>query len=356
MPVLIEAISVVVKKRAIEERFPGGVPGFVSQVPNQTYCDDGNLVRVGFMSPPDVQDFVGHLEACGLVYLNNGCPEDIVVVDQLQGPMVKCGWLLFLHLQIDDGKILTACLEGDDGPDQVVCPSGWEFSNSLSRRNTFVPSEKIAERLEPLPSESGLSVFRDRETGKKVFSGSPTDQQQTAEFQRISRIVQRVLELEKTHVQAKERQDLEAAEAVFEELNNELLPQALQITLTVRFHTAYAHYACGMVFRSLKRLEEAVEQYRISLSHHPDNLNTLLEIVRCLGQAERPEEAKAHAVHAVEVQPASPQAWGNLAMTMITLRDEAAARFALTKALELDPENIINRQIRVVFNRTFAAS
>ena len=69
MPVLIEAISVVVKKRAIEERFPGGVPGIVSQVPNQTYCDDGNLVRVGFMSPPDVQDFVGHLEACGLVYL-----------------------------------------------------------------------------------------------------------------------------------------------------------------------------------------------------------------------------------------------------------------------------------------------
>ena len=90
MPILIEAISVVVKKRAIEERFPGGVPGFVSQVPNQTYCDDGNLVRVGFMSPPDVQDFVGHLEACGLVYLNNGCPEDIVVVDQLQGPIVKC--------------------------------------------------------------------------------------------------------------------------------------------------------------------------------------------------------------------------------------------------------------------------
>jgi hypothetical protein len=356
MPVLIEAISVVVKKRAIEERFPGGVPGFVSQVPNQTYCDDGNLVRVGFMSPPDVQDFVGHLEACGLVYLNNGCPEDIVVVDQLQGPIVKCGWLLFLHLQIDDGKILTACLEGDDGPDQVVCPSGWEFSNSLSRRNTFVPSAEIAERLEPLPSESGLSVFRDRETGKKVFSGSPTHEQETTESQRISRIVQRVLELEKITVQAEGLQDANASEAAIEELNKDLLPEASQLVLTVRFHTAYAHYACGMVFRSLKRLEEAVEQYRISLSHYPDNTNTLLEIVRCLGEANRPQEAKQYAVHAVEVQPASPQAWGNLAMTLITLRDEAGARFAITKALELEPENAINRQIRTVFNRTFAAS
>lgn len=356
MPVLIEAISVVVIKRAIEERFPGGVPGFVSQVPNQTYCDDGNLVRVGFMGPPDVQDFIGHLEACGLVYLNKGCPEDFAVVDQLRGPMVPYNWLRFLHLQIDDGKILAACLEGDDGPDQVVCPSGWEFSKSLSQRNTFVPSEEIAERLEPLPSESGLSVFRDRETGQKVFLGSPTHEQQTEESQRISRIVQRVLELEKITVQAEERQDAKAGEAVFEELNNELLPQANRMVLTVRFHTAYAHYACGMVFRSLRRLEEAIEQYRISLSHFPDNTNTLLEIVRCLGEANRPQEAKQYAVHAVEVQPASPQAWGNLAMTLITLRDEAGARSAITRALELEPENAINRQIRAMFNRTFAAS
>ena len=114
MSVLIEAISVVIKKRAIEERFPGGSDGFAANVPNQTYCDDGNLVRVGFMAPQDVEDFVGHLEACGLVYIQNGCPEDIVVIDQIRGPMVECDWARLVRLQNDDGSIVVACLIGDD--------------------------------------------------------------------------------------------------------------------------------------------------------------------------------------------------------------------------------------------------
>lgn len=44
MSVLIEAISVVVKKDATEERFPGGPSSFAENAPNQTYCEDGSLV------------------------------------------------------------------------------------------------------------------------------------------------------------------------------------------------------------------------------------------------------------------------------------------------------------------------
>lgn len=54
MAVLIEAISVVVRKDAIEKRFPGGWDSFLDEIPNNTLCTDGELVRVGFMSPQDV--------------------------------------------------------------------------------------------------------------------------------------------------------------------------------------------------------------------------------------------------------------------------------------------------------------
>jgi len=46
MSVLIEAISVLIKKSAIDSKWPGGWSSFVKQVPNQTLCYDALLVRV----------------------------------------------------------------------------------------------------------------------------------------------------------------------------------------------------------------------------------------------------------------------------------------------------------------------
>ena len=58
MAVLVEAISVVVRRDAIGARYPGGWRGFLSIVPNSTLCADDDLVRVGFMAPPDVEAFI----------------------------------------------------------------------------------------------------------------------------------------------------------------------------------------------------------------------------------------------------------------------------------------------------------
>jgi len=356
MSVLVEAISVIVKKRALEERFPGGSDGFVTNVPNQTYCDDGNLVRVGFMAPQDVQDFIGQLEACGLVYLQDGRPEDIVVVDQLRGPMVECEWVQLARLHNDDGSIVVACLVDDENPEQVAVPTGWNFAGSLSQRHKFVSSDEIDERLEALPSESGLSAFRDKETGEKVFMGSPTQEDRSKEFEQIQAIAHRTLDLDAMGERAKQRRDIKAGEAVFDELVNDLLPRAKQMTLQVKFHPGFAHFACGLVLRVLGQQEEAVEQFRTSLSHSPDTSNTLLEITRCLGESGNHSEARGYAQRAVEVEPSSPQAWGNLAMTLIQLGEKESARDAIGKALSLSPEDKVNRQIKAVFDHTFGES
>lgn len=51
MAVLVEGISAVIRRKAIDAKLAGGWPRFVAEVPNATLCADDNLARVGFMSP-----------------------------------------------------------------------------------------------------------------------------------------------------------------------------------------------------------------------------------------------------------------------------------------------------------------
>ena len=66
MAVLVEAISVVLRRDSIDRAFPGGWQRFVTTVPNATLCFDDNIARVGFMNPQDSQDFIDTLWQNGL--------------------------------------------------------------------------------------------------------------------------------------------------------------------------------------------------------------------------------------------------------------------------------------------------
>ena len=45
MAVLVEGISVIVRRDAIEEKIRGGLSAFLATVPNGTCCMDADLVR-----------------------------------------------------------------------------------------------------------------------------------------------------------------------------------------------------------------------------------------------------------------------------------------------------------------------
>ena len=92
MAVLIEAISVVVKRSSVDEKFNGGWQAFADDVPNDTLCADDEIVRVGFMSPADVESYVQHLESLGLTYVRDNMAQDMVVVDQQRGLAISCDW------------------------------------------------------------------------------------------------------------------------------------------------------------------------------------------------------------------------------------------------------------------------
>ncbi len=71
MSVLVEVISVVVRKSTIWEKSFLGLAQYKSECPNSTYCADDYLVRVGFMAPVDVVHFIQGLEQQGFFYYEN---------------------------------------------------------------------------------------------------------------------------------------------------------------------------------------------------------------------------------------------------------------------------------------------
>jgi hypothetical protein len=66
MAVLCEALSVVIRTKSVKEKFDGGFRCFLGNIPNNTYCSDGELERVGFLSPTEVGDFIAVSVAAGM--------------------------------------------------------------------------------------------------------------------------------------------------------------------------------------------------------------------------------------------------------------------------------------------------
>jgi uncharacterized protein YdhG (YjbR/CyaY superfamily) len=183
MAVLVEAISVIVRRDAIDARFSGGWRAFIEAIPNRTFCTDGELARVGFMSPPDVEGFVRRLERGGLIFLRNGKAIEMAVVDQMNGPTVPAEWLEFARLPLGDtGGEVAACWLYE-GPRfagglhmparemAIATPDGWTYKGSLSADFKFVGNEEMNEKLKFLRHEKGADVYLDLATGREVYVG-----------------------------------------------------------------------------------------------------------------------------------------------------------------------------------------
>ena len=69
MAVLVEGISIIIRRETIEKKLPGGWAFFKRAIPAATSCFDDHLARVAFMMPQDAQAYIEHLEQFGLIYL-----------------------------------------------------------------------------------------------------------------------------------------------------------------------------------------------------------------------------------------------------------------------------------------------
>ena len=175
MPVLIEAISVVVRRDAVDAKFPGGWEAFMGWVANKTLCSDANLARVGFMAQADVKHFISELEAHGLTYLCDGSALDITVIDQQRGFAAPCDWAETGRVESGSvGGIVLACRFVGSSEDTFITPIGWIFDGSVSQKFTFVESGRVWDYLDFVRSEDGIQVYRDIRSGELVYIGRTT--------------------------------------------------------------------------------------------------------------------------------------------------------------------------------------
>ena len=160
MSVLIEAISIVVSNRVLEERYPGGVTGFARDCPNATFCTDGYVSRVGFMCMRDTLFFLGMLEACGIDCTADGPAGEAVVVDQNTGPTQPCLWLEFSHSEAG----VAVCWHTCHPPGKLYVPYGWD----MERLDAFhsSPGVPFPRRLRFLRTEDSQDWYQDRRTGE----------------------------------------------------------------------------------------------------------------------------------------------------------------------------------------------
>jgi hypothetical protein len=174
MAVLIEAISVVFRADVLLEKYWGGMSfdEFRERAPNQTLCADGELLRLGFMDPEDVETYVRQFRRFDIRYVVDGKARDLVV-DQMRGPAAPCDWVECGHVNLggDPAKrIMAARLRGSK-VNQVVTPEGWKFERSLASSFGFVPDRAIEKTLDLIGNDEGFDTYRSKLTGGKVFVG-----------------------------------------------------------------------------------------------------------------------------------------------------------------------------------------
>lgn len=160
MSVLVEAISIVVPNDTLETQYRDGVEGFARDCPNATFCTDGRISRIGFMSARDVAFYLQLLQACGLEYRPHGPAGSVVVVDQNTGPAQPCIWLEFGH----DASGIGRAWHAGHRPGRLVVPFGWD----ADRIDAFdhAPGTPFPRRLRFLRTEDSHDWYQDRRTGE----------------------------------------------------------------------------------------------------------------------------------------------------------------------------------------------
>jgi hypothetical protein len=163
MAVLVEAITVVVRCRAILQVYAGGQAHFVSDIPNASLRSDGELAAVTFMTPEDVRKYVCLLEERGLRYFDGTHAVDLAVVDQHSGIRAPCPWAVFGVTNWSDveSQTISVCQFNPSSSTSVVAPQGWRYEESLTAKGRYISADQIPHDLKQRRREPGRDVFWD---------------------------------------------------------------------------------------------------------------------------------------------------------------------------------------------------
>jgi hypothetical protein len=174
MPVLIEALNVVVRRSSIDRRYPGGFPAFEANAPYlgpgvDTFCADDQLVRIGFTNSGDIRLFCEDLERLGFRPPTDMV--DLVIVSVLTGPTVRCDWLELVSYQVQRGGVVQGARLRGSISEELVVPFGWTWASSLTMNCKYAPDSELVTAEYVGTTNSGVDVYRDEITGQPRYIG-----------------------------------------------------------------------------------------------------------------------------------------------------------------------------------------
>jgi protein O-mannosyl-transferase len=110
-------------------------------------------------------------------------------------------------------------------------------------------------------------------------------------------------------------------------------------TLGITPESDMAHTGLAALLYDRAQLDEAIQHYRVALSHRPENGVAQSGIARALADQHKGAEAMAHWKKAVEIEPDNIQASNEVALSYVRAGDWAAGIRQWENTLRFDPDN-----------------
>jgi hypothetical protein len=337
MAVPVEGFTVVVRNSTIAAKYPGGLEAYERDCPNATFCSDGSLTRIAFMTPGDADEFVALLAAKRLTPYRDGVSEDVALVTSPQGPRRPCNWLELSRLGTDP----IVWLAGSD-VGTLHAPPGWKPQHTLQ----WMSAEEAKRRLEFVRSQDNVDVYRDKETGKELYvgrtaSGSDADRSRHDDlYNHACALVKGLILIHgqtPKELDQDDRRRLMEAIALFSEV--------------VRINPGNwaAMWLLGKVYQRLSDYEQGLQWFSRAHRVNPDNPDIAREAAIAAMEVGRPEEAVPFCERAIETKPDDPGLRANLAVALLFSGKPAEARKAADEALQRDPmDKITSGIVRII--------
>ncbi len=340
MAVPVEGFSVLIRNETLESRHPGGVSGYVEACPNQTFCTDGLVCRVGFMNALDLGNFLAELESLGLSTMADDPDRDVAVVCQEDGLDDPCDWL---QLGRHSSGVIAAWLTGEE-PGEIIGPDGWSTAPSI----TQVTREEARKRLKFLRIDGPIDIFYDTETEKEVYVGRTNllpDEDSHDDFpgRTASDLYDWGTALANPYLPFQRSPSDPSTETAQQELSRAV--RLLTASIQLNSKNWAACWVLGLTFRMQGEHEAEYKALARAYKLNPEHKDVLREFCLSCMTLGLGEEAVQVGWQATEIDPRDAGLLSNLGLALLVSGDVEQAERVVQRALNMQPNDSITQNL-----------
>lgn len=168
MGVSCRGYSVIVRNAVVADGLVGGVDTYKRLCPNRSFCTDGFICRVGFMTLNDAKSFVSEVTNSAL--FKRGSIEDFAIVDPGLGILPWPDWLVSGKSQ----GVPIACLVGTEHVHHFIPES------ELDSKMEAISFNDLRESYEFVEAQDNVEHYVHKVTGRHMYIGRTGGSSQAA--------------------------------------------------------------------------------------------------------------------------------------------------------------------------------